>query len=163
MPTKKIPVKFSYPKRIPESKISNPTNPSIIAVTWNRQYLHWGFVPPQVSLSKVMLMTYFITVKQIVEIKAESERPTSKRETTTNGERTKYFLFFGNRNTLNWKTKHPQPWWKGLQSTTTGQLIWSVTIPFGYFRCLWILLPTMGYLESMFASGRGEYGSVWHF
>ena len=26
---------FSYPKRIPELKILNPKNPSIIAVTWN--------------------------------------------------------------------------------------------------------------------------------
>ena len=43
-PTKKILAKFSYPKRILESKISNPTNPSIISVTKNPEYLHWGFV-----------------------------------------------------------------------------------------------------------------------
>ena len=40
---------FSYPKRIPELKILNPKNPSIIAVTWNPDYLNWSFVPPQIS------------------------------------------------------------------------------------------------------------------
>ena len=93
-PTKKILAKFSYPKRILESKISNPTNPSIISVTKNPEYLHWGFVPPQISLSKVLLMTYFITAKQIVDYEAESEISTSKKETTTNGKRTKYPVFF---------------------------------------------------------------------
>ena len=89
-------------------------------VTWNPKYLLWGFVPPQISYSKVLLTTYFITAKQIVENKAESKRPTSKKETTTNGKRTKYPLFFGNRKTRNWKTKHPQLQWKGLQWTTMG-------------------------------------------
>ena len=109
-PTKKILAKFSYPKRILESKISNPKNPSIISVTKNREYLHWGFFRPQISLSKVFISAYdvLITAKQIVDYEAESERPTSKKETTRNGKRTKYLLFFGNRNTLNWKTKHPQ-------------------------------------------------------
>ena len=79
-------------------------------------------------------MTYFITVKQIVENEDESERPTSKKETTTKGKRTKYPLFFGNWNTLNSKTKNPHLWWKGLQSTKMGQLIWSVTIPFRHLR-----------------------------
>ena len=79
-------------------------------------------------------MTYFITAEQIVEYEAESKRPTSKKETTTNGKRTKYLLFFGNRNTLNLKTKHPQLRWKGRQSTKMGQLIWRVTIPFRHFR-----------------------------
>ena len=69
--TEKILAKFSYPKRILESKISNPTNPSIISVTKNREYLYWGFVPPQISLSKVLLMTYFITAKQIVDYESE--------------------------------------------------------------------------------------------
>ena len=55
-----------------------------------------------------VLMRYFITAKQIVEYEAESQISTSKKETTTNGKRTKYLLFSGNRNTLNWKTKHPQ-------------------------------------------------------
>ena len=32
-------------------------------------------------------MTYFITAKQIVEYEAESERPTSKKERTTNGKK----------------------------------------------------------------------------
>ena len=82
-------------------------------------------------------MMCFITAKQIVEYEAESERPTSKKETTTNGKRTKYPVFFGNRNTLNSKTKHPHLRWKGLlQSTKMGQLIWSVTIPFRHLRCL---------------------------
>ena len=81
-------------------------------------------------------MTYFVTAKQIVEYEAESERPKSKKETTTNGKRTKYLLFFGNRNTLNSKTKNPQLRSKGLQSTKMGQLIWSVTIPFRHLRCL---------------------------
>ena len=81
-------------------------------------------------------MTYFITTKQIVEYEAESERPISKKETTTNGKRTKYLQFFRNRNTLNSKTKDPQLRWKGLQSTKMGHLIWSVTIPFGHLRCL---------------------------
>ena len=40
---------FSYPKRIPELKILSPKNPSIIAVTWNPDYLNWSFVPPQIS------------------------------------------------------------------------------------------------------------------
>ena len=53
-------------------------------------------------------MTYFIAAKQIVEYEAESQRLKRKTETTTNGKRTKYLLFFGNRNTRNWKTKHPQ-------------------------------------------------------
>ena len=74
-------------------------------------------------------MTRFITANQIVEYEAESERPTSKKETSTNGKRTKYFLFFGNRNTLNSKTKNPHLRWKGLlQSTKVGQLIWSVRL-----------------------------------
>ena len=45
-------------------------------------------------------MTYFITAKQIVENEAESERPTSKKKTTTNGKRTKYLFF--------WKPKYTQ-------------------------------------------------------
>ena len=44
-------------------------------------------------------MTYFITAKQIVEYEAESERPISQKERITNGKRTKYPLFFENRNT----------------------------------------------------------------
>ena len=68
-------------------------------------------------------MTYFITAKQIVEYEAEYTKSTSKKETTTNGKRTKYLLFFGNRNTLNSKTKNPQLQWKALQSTKMGQLI----------------------------------------
>ena len=59
-------------------------------------------------------MTYFITGKQIVEYEAESEWPTSKKERTTNGKK-KYPVFFGNRNTLNSKTKNPQRRWKGVQ------------------------------------------------
>ena len=82
-------------------------------------------------------MTYFITAKQIVEYETESERPTSKKKTTTNGKRTKYLLFFENRNTLNSKMKNPQLQWKALQSTKMGQLIWSVTIPFRHLRCLY--------------------------
>ena len=77
------------PQKIPESKISNPKNPSIIAVTWNPEYFHWVFVQPQVSSPNVLLMTYFITTKKILKYEAESERPTSKRETTTNWKRTK--------------------------------------------------------------------------
>ena len=67
-----------------------------------------SLIPPQISLSKVLLMTYFITAKQIVDYEAESEISTSKKETTTNGKRTKYPVFFeteihstGKRNTLN--------------------------------------------------------------
>ena len=133
---KKYMPNFSYPKRIPASKFSNPTSPSMIAVTKNWEYLHWGFVPAQISLSNVWLMTHFITAKQIVQNKTESERPTSKKETTTNGKRTNYLLIFGKRNTPNWKTKHPQLRWKDLQSTTMRQLIWSVTIPFEHLCCL---------------------------
>ena len=53
-------------------------------------------------------MTYFITAKQIVDYEAKSEISTSKKETATNGKRTKYPVFFetemhstGKRNTLN--------------------------------------------------------------
>ena len=61
-------------------------------------------------------MTYFITANQIVEYEAESERPTSKKERTTNEKKkNKYPVFFGNRNTLNSKTKNPQRRWKGVQ------------------------------------------------
>ena len=67
-----------------------------------------SLIPPQISLSKVLLMTYFITAKQIVDYEAESEISTSKKETTTNGKRTKYPVFFetemhstGKQNTLN--------------------------------------------------------------
>ena len=81
-------------------------------------------------------MTCFITANQIVEYEAELERPTSKKETYTNDKRTKYFLFFGNRNTLNSKTKNPHLRWKGLQSTKMGQLIWSVTILLRHLLCL---------------------------
>ena len=49
-----------------------------------------------------------------------------KYEKGYNWKRTKYPVFFGNRNTLNWKTKHPQLRWKGLQPTKKGQLIWSL-------------------------------------
>ena len=41
-------------------------------------------------------MTYFITAKQIVDYEAKSEISTSKKETTTNGKRTKYPVFFEN-------------------------------------------------------------------
>ena len=135
-PTKKILAKFSYSKRIRESKIWNPTNPSIISVTKNPEYLHWKFVPPQISLSKVFISAYdvLITAKQIVDYEAESERPTSKKETTRNGKRTKYLLFFGNRNTLNWKTKHPQLRWKCLKQTTMGWGIWNQTSASGMRR-----------------------------
>ena len=56
-----------------------------------------------------------------------------KYEKEYNWKRTKYPVFFGNRNTLNWKTKHPQLRWKGLQPTKMGQLIWSweFTLPLG--------------------------------
>ena len=81
-------------------------------------------------------MTYFLTAKQIVQYKAVSERPTSKKETTTNGKRTKYLLFFGNRNTFHSKMKNPHLRWKCLQSTKMSQLIWSVTIPFRHLRFL---------------------------
>ena len=101
-------------------------------------------------------MTYFITAKQIVEKEAESERPTSKKKTTTNGKRTKYLSFFGKRNTLNWKTKNPQLRWKGLlQSTKMGQLIWSVTIPFRHLGCS-RLFCTVGHLESNVCLGEGR-------
>ena len=56
-------------------------------------------------------MAYFILAKQIVENEAESERRTSKKETTTNGKRTNYPQFFRNRKILNWKTKHSQLQW----------------------------------------------------
>ena len=62
-----------------------------------------------------VLMNYFTTAKQIVDYEAESQISTSKKETTTNGKRTKYPVFFGNWNTLNWKTKHPQLRWKCLK------------------------------------------------
>ena len=155
---------LSYPKKNPKSKISNPKNPSIKPFTWNPEY-YWGFVPPQFRKSRVLLMTYFITAKQIVEYEAESERPTSKTETTTNGKRTKYLLFFWNRNTLNSKTKNPQLRWKGRQSTKMGQLVWSVTIPFRHLRCLWALMPTApwGIWNQTSVSGRGEYSRVLHF
>ena len=110
---------LSYPKKIPKSKISSPRNPLIKPVTWNPEY-YSGFDPPQFRKSRVLLMTYFITAKQIVEYEAESEWPTSKKERTTNGNK-KYPVFFGNRNTLNSKTKNPQLRWKGLQSTKMGQ------------------------------------------
>ena len=135
-PTKKILAKFSYPKRILESKISNPKNPSIISLTKNPEYLHWGFVRPQTSLSKVFISAYdvLITAKQIVDCEAESQISTSKKETTTNGIRTKYPVFFGNRNTLNWKTKHPQLRWKCLKQTTMGWGIWNQTSASGMRR-----------------------------
>ena len=60
-------------------------------------------------------MTYFITAKQIVEYEAELEKPTSQKERTTNEKKNKYPVFFGNRNTLNSKTKNPQLRWKGVQ------------------------------------------------
>ena len=81
-------------------------------------------------------MTYSITPKQIIEYEAYSERRTCKPETTTNGKRTKYLLFFGNRNTFHSKMKNPHLRWKGLQSTKMSQLIWSVTIPFRHLRFL---------------------------
>ena len=105
--TKKILAKFFLPQKNPGIKNFKPQNPSIISVTKIPEYLHWGFVPPQISLSKVLLMTYFITARQIVDYEAESQISTSKKETTTNGKRTKYLLFFGNRNTLNWKSEAP--------------------------------------------------------
>ena len=85
----------------------------MIAITKNREYLHWGFVPPQISLSKVLLMTYFITTKQIVEYEAESERPISKKETTTNGKRTKYLQFFSKPKYSQLKNEEPSAPVKG--------------------------------------------------
>ena len=61
-------------------------------------------------------MTYFITAKQIVEYEGELERPTSQKERTTNEKKKKQVsCIFGNRNTLNSKTKNPQLQWKALQ------------------------------------------------
>lgn len=46
---KKI-AKFSYPKKIPESNISSPQNPSVISVTWNPEY-----PPPEAPFVSVKL------------------------------------------------------------------------------------------------------------
>lgn len=102
---------FLPPKKFPESKISKPKKSSD-----HRRHLKSGVHPlgfcstPNFLIESCLLMTYFITAKRIVEYEAESERLKSKREATTNGKRTKYPVFFENRNTLNynWKTKHPQ-------------------------------------------------------
>ena len=45
---------------------------------------------------------------------------------------------------------------KGCAINQMGQLIWSVTIPFGYLRCLDAFLPIVGYLESNVLSWGGE-------
>ena len=45
---------------------------------------------------------------------------------------------------------------KGCAINQMGQLIWSVTIPFGYLRCLDVLLPIVGYLESNVLARGGE-------
>ena len=107
-PTKKILGKFFLPQKNPGIEDLKPKT-----CFYHRCHLKSGI--PQLEfrstpnfLIKSLLMTYLITAKQIVEYEAESERPISQKETTTNGKRTKYPLFFGNRNTLNWKTKHPQ-------------------------------------------------------
>ena len=92
---------FPTPKESRHRKFQTQQSPSMIAVTNNREYLHWGFVPPQISLSNVLLMTHFITAKQIVKNKAESERPTSKRETTTNGK-------INQGSSIFWKPKYTQ-------------------------------------------------------
>ena len=65
----------------------------------------------------------------------------------------KYPVFYGNRNTLNSKTKTPM---KGCAINQMGPYIWSVTIPFGYLRCLDVLLPIVGYLESNVLARGGE-------
>ena len=46
-------------------------------------------------------MAYFITAKQIVEYEAESERPTRKKETSTNGKNKQVPCIF-------WKPKYTQ-------------------------------------------------------
>ena len=73
-PTKKILAKVSCPKRILESKISNPTNPSIISVTKIPEYLHCGFVPPQISLSKVFISAYDVLITSKLSITMLSRR-----------------------------------------------------------------------------------------
>ena len=120
-PTKKILATFFLPQKNPRIENFKPKKSF-----YHRRHLKSGL--PQLEfrstpnfLIKSLLMTYLITAKQIVEYEAESERPISQKETTTNGKRTKYPLFFGNRNTLNWKTKHPQQRWKGRKKTTIGQ------------------------------------------
>ena len=100
-------------------------------------------------------MMCFTRAKQIVGNEAYSERRTSKKETTTNGKRTKYLVFFGNQNTLNSKMKNPHLRWKALQSTKMGQLIWSVTIPFRHLGCS-RLFCTVGHLESNVCLGEGR-------
>ena len=54
-------------------------------------------------------------------------------------------------NKLNWKTKHPQLQWKGLQPTKMGQLIWSFefALPLGTFT-------HGGALESKVCLGEGR-------
>ena len=69
---------------------------------------HLGFPSTPNFLIKSFAYDVLHNRKQIIESEAESERSTSKKETTTNGKRTKYLPLFGNQNILNSKTKHPQ-------------------------------------------------------
>ena len=146
---------LSYPKKNPKSRISK--NPSIKPVTWNLEY-YWGFAPPQFRKSRVLLMTYFITAKQIVEYEAESEWPTSKKERTTNGKKsTLYFLETEIHSTRKRRTLNSG-------ERACNQLKWVSSFeawpsPLGIcVASSWVLLPTApwGIWNHTSVSGRGE-------
>ena len=98
-PTKKILAKFFLPQKNPGIENFKPKKSF-----YHRRQLKSGL--PQLEfrsnpnfLIKSLLMAYFITAKQIVE--AESERPTSKKERTTNGKNKQVPCIF-------WKPKYTQ-------------------------------------------------------
>ena len=141
-PTKKILATFFLPQKNPGIENFKPKKSF-----YHRRHLKSGL--PQLEfrstpnfLIKRLLMAYFITAKQIVEYEAESERPTSKKERTKNGKNKQVPCILLETEIHSTRTLNAG---ERVCNKPNGSVIWSVTIPFGYLRCLDVLVPIVGY------------------
>ena len=108
-------------------------------------------------------MTYFITAKQFVEYEAESERPTSKKERTTNEKKTStlYSLETEIHSTQKRRTLNVgervcnKP--NGSVNLKRNHLLWVFALPRRTLTHCWV------FGIECFRSGRGEYSRVLHF
>ena len=110
-------------------------------------------------------MTCFKRAKQILENEAYLERRTSKKETSTNGKRTKYLLFWKPKYTQ-LENEEPSPPVKGSAINQNGSVnlkcdysLKTFALSLGSFaHC------TVGHLENeTSSSGREEYSRGLHF
>ena len=91
--TKKILAKFFLPQKNPWIENFKPKQSFYLRRHLNSGVPSLEFRSTPNFLIKSLLMTYFITAKQIVEYEAESERPTSQKERTTNGKKPSILYF----------------------------------------------------------------------